>query len=58
MHLARILSDKGHFIDVTLRQYKVSNDSNICHLKGDAHDLDFMQNMLFSKRYDAIEIFR
>lgn len=54
VHLARFLSDKGHFVDVTSRQYKDSKDSNICYLQGDAHDLDFIKNVLFSKQYDAI----
>lgn len=42
MHLAQILSDKGHFIDVTSGTIKDSNDSNICYLKCDTHDLDFI----------------
>ncbi len=52
-HLVKILENGSHNIYVTTRREK-KNSNNINYIKGNAHDVDFMDTLLGNKRYDVI----
>ena len=57
-HLARILADRGNEVHITSRRKFANNKSdfapNIHYICGNAHDLDFVLDLLDSHRYDCI----
>ncbi len=53
VHLVKILADQKYRVDVTSRKQR-NNCENINYLQGNAHNIDFISNILSEKRYTAI----
>jgi len=53
--LTRILSEHNHNVYVTSRKEKKSRDAeNVHYIKGNAHDIAFITNILKEKNWDAV----
>lgn len=52
-HLAQVLADRGDEVHITSRR-RFDSKSNICYIQGNAHDLDFVSNLLDSCKYDCV----
>lgn len=53
-HLSQILVDNGHQVYVTSREERQDRQHSISYIKGNAHDLTFLQSLLQRKTWDAI----
>lgn len=53
VHLVELLSQRGDAVWVTSRRERPSR-KNVTYVRGDAHDNDFLQTLLDSRRWDAI----
>lgn len=53
-HLVNILIEQKHDVTVTSRRQIVSSLSNIHYVRGDAHDVTFIADLLHKTRYDAV----
>lgn len=52
-HLVGILSDGGHDVYVTSRNFRRGKDG-VTYVKGNAHDMDFLNSLLTLKKWDVI----
>lgn len=52
-HLAQVLADRGDWVHITSRR-KFDAKPNICYIQGNAHDLEFISNLLDSCKYDCV----
>ena len=53
VHLVELLSQRGDAVFVTSRRERPSR-KNVTYVQGDAHNNDFLQTLLNSRRWDAI----
>lgn len=51
-HLSQICLEKGHFVYLTSRKNR-KNKENLTHIKGDAHNIYFLEKILSSNDFDV-----
>jgi nucleoside-diphosphate-sugar epimerase len=53
LHLVQLLQEKGIAVFVTSRKYRKS-DNNLQYIQGDAHNIEFLKNILESNQWEAV----